>query len=198
MEKKAPTDVPILDVLSRRYSPRAFAERTVNDQDLHTLFEAARWAPSCFNEQPWRFIVASRDRQDEFDKMRDCLLGNNREWTERAGALAIIVASMRFSHNGKSNRHAWYDTGAAVAMLTVQATSMDIFAHQMAGFDAGKAREQYAIPEQFEPIAALALGYLGDPTHLSEPLRAREMAQRTRRPRSAFVYAGSWEDDLSG
>lgn len=192
MEKPVATDLPIHELLRRRYSPRAFSERPVTDEHLRVLFEAARWAPSSFNEQPWRFIVANRSDEAEFARMLECIMPMNAAWAGNAAALFIGVASASFRRNGKSNKHAGYDLGQAVAMLTVQATSMDLFLHQMAGFDADKTRATYGIPEGYEPFVAVAIGYLGDPDTLPERLAERERAPRARMPLEDILFTGSW------
>ena len=192
MEKPVPTDLPLHELLRRRYSPRALSDRTVTDQELRVLFEAARWSASCNNEQPWRFIVASRANRTSFDRMNSVLLPGNQAWASHAAVLVLGVASMQFSRNGKDNLHAFYDLGQAVANLTVQATSMDLFVHQMAGYDRDKARELYNIPDGFEPAVAFAIGYLGDPDALPEKLREREHLPRTRKPLDEIVFADEW------
>lgn len=196
MDKRADNQFPIHELLRQRYSPRAFSERTLDDEQLSSLFEAARWSPSCFNEQPWRFIVARRDNPDEFQAMLACLDEGNQPWAAHAAALFISVARTTFTHNDKPNRHAWYDLGQSVALLTVQAMSMGLYAHQMAGFDPDKARATYDIPAGFEPASAVALGHLGDPSALPEPYRTRELGPRTRKPLADLVYTRAWGQSL--
>lgn len=194
MEKPAPTDLPIHDLIRRRYSPRAFSERTIADQDLDVLFEAARWAPSCYNEQPWRFIVANRTDSDGFARMLACIVPGNTPWAQHAAVLCIGVTATTFRKNGKPNRHAWYDLGGAVQTLTVQATSMDLFLHPMAGFDPDKARATYAIPEGYDPAVAIAIGYRGDADALPEPYRKLEHAARERLPLDTIRFSGTWPE----
>lgn len=192
MDKPAPTDFPIHDVLQRRWSPRAFDERLVEPDTLVRLFEAARWAPSCFNEQPWRFIVATRDQPESFQRLVNCLVESNAVWAGRAPVLMLSVAAMRFEETGKDNRHAFHDVGLAVENLVIQATAMGLFAHQMAGFHIEKARIDLEIPAGYEPVAMIAVGYPGDPDRLPEKLRQREQAPRERRPVGEFVFSGMW------
>jgi nitroreductase len=192
MEKPAPTDVPIHELIARRWSPRAFSERTVEAATLRCLFEAARWAPSSNNEQPWRFLVAVKENQEEFDRLLACLLEGNRKWACRAAVLILSVASLRFEDGGKPNRHALHDTGLATENLLLQATALGLVAHPMAGFDGEKARADCRIPQGFEPVAMIALGYPGDPSVLPDYLREREVKGRERRPVGEFVFAAQW------
>jgi nitroreductase len=192
MEKPAPTDVPIHDLLKRRWSPRAFADRPVEPETLRRLLEAARWAPSSFNEQPWAFIVATKDRPDEHAKLLGCLIEFNRSWANAAPALMLTVARQNFVKNGQPNRHAFHDVGLAIADLTVQATAEGLLVHQMAGILPDVARTTYGIPSDWEAVAGVAIGYPGDPATLSDALRERELAPRTRKPLNEFVFAGSW------
>jgi nitroreductase len=191
MQKKALTDSPIHDLISHRWSPRAFSDKPVPPDVLRSLFEAARWAPSSNNQQPWAFLVATRNDKDNFEKLVGTLVEFNVTWARSAPVLAIAVSHLNFD-NGTPNRNAFYDTGAATALLSVQATELGLFVHQMAGFDPQKAKQVFAIPEAWEPIAAFAIGYPGDPASLPEKLRARELAPRTRKPISDFVMTGQW------
>jgi nitroreductase len=192
LEKYANADYPIHDLLRRRWSPLAFSARRVEPATLLTLFEAARWAPSSFNEQPWRFLVATKDEPAEFERMLDCLVPGNQRWAKDAPVLMLSIAARTFTRNNRPNRHAMYDTGAAVMSLIVQATALGLYAHQMGGFSIERAREVYAIPEEHEPAAAIALGYLGEPDSLAEDLRERELKPAARKPLTEFVYASGW------
>jgi nitroreductase len=192
MEKPAPTDHEILDVLKRRWSPHAFAPRPVERDKLQRISEAARWAMSSNNEQPWSYIVATRESPEEWQRMFDCLVEGNQAWAKTAPVLAISVASLNFSHNGKPNRVAQHDVGAASAMLTIQATAEGLFVHQMAGFDVEKAKATYQIPANHEPVAAIAIGYAGDVGMLPEALQKRTLGLRSRKPISQFVFSGTW------
>jgi nitroreductase len=192
MEHSADTDHPIHELLRRRWSPRAFADRPVEPEKLRSLLEAARWAPSCYNAQPWRFIVATRDKPTEYERLLGCLIEFNQGWARQAPVLMLTVAQMRFEHNGKDNVHAWHDVGLATANLLVQATALGLYAHAMAGFDANQARARFNIPAGYEPVAAIAIGYLGDPATLPEELGKREHAPRQRKPLSEWVFSGKW------
>jgi nitroreductase len=190
--KPASAVFPLHAEIAQRWSPRAFADQDIPVDVLCTLLEAARWASSCFNEQPWRFIVARREESEAFQRMLDCLLPANQRWAAKASVLMLTVASMHFAHNGKPNRHAFHDIGLAVAQLVIQAQSMGVGVHQLAGIDVEKIRASYAIPEGFEPVTGLVLGYFGDPTTLPEDLRARELGERKRNPASAMVFGAAW------
>ncbi|TLY22155.1 MAG: nitroreductase [Nitrospirae bacterium] len=192
MEKPAVTHYPIHDLLKRRWSPRAFSDRRVEPATLRSLLEAARWAPSSFNEQPWSFIVATKDDQTEFGRLLSCLVEGNIQWAQHAPVLMVSVARLSFEDNGKPNRHALHDVGQAVANLIVQATAVGLMVHQMAGILPDMIRELYSLPEGYEPVAGIALGYPGDPQKLPESLRQRELAPRERKPLTEFVFSGRW------
>lgn len=193
MEKPAENQYPIDDLIKRRWSPRAFSTQAIEPEKLRSLLEAARWAASCFNAQPWSFIVAAKENEAEFKRLLDCLVESNARWAVHAPLLMLSVARLNFEYNGKPNRHAFHDVGQAVANLAVQATALGLVVHQMAGFDVAKSREQFNIPEGFEPVAAIAVGYPGDPESLPEELREKELAPRTRRTLDSFVFTGDWE-----
>jgi len=192
MEKPAETAYPIQDLLRRRWSPRAFANQPVEPEQLCSLLEAARWAPSSFNEQPWSYIVATQDSPAEYDRLLSCLAEGNQQWAQSAPVLMLSVAKLYFERNGKENRHAFHDVGLSSENLVIQATALGLFVHQMAGFDVDKARQLYGIPDRYEPVAAFALGYPGDPASLPDNLREREQAPRTRKLLDTFVFSGGW------
>jgi len=192
MQKPAPIDSPIHQLLRDRWSPRSFADKAIPDDVLRSLFEAARWAPSSNNEQPWAYIVATKDDKVNFEKALSTLVEFNAGWAKSASALAIAVSELAFAKSHAPNRNALYDTGAATAFLSVEATAQGLGVHQMAGFDPEKARQAFGIPEGWEAIAAIAIGYPGDPDSLPPKLKDRELAPRTRKPIREFVMAGSW------
>lgn len=192
MGKPASTQFPIHELLAKRWSPRAYDERPVEPEKLASLFEAARWAPSSNNEQPWRFIVAEKREESQWNRLFACLVEGNRRWSQRAPVLLLSLASLNFEDEGKPNRHALYDTGMAVENLALQAAALGLAAHQMAGFDAEKARIDLKIPAGYEPVAMIAIGYPGDPNVLADHLKQREVAPRTRRPITQFVFSGEW------
>ena len=177
------TDGTLHQIIRDRWSPQAFADRSIDDATLRTLFEAARWAPSSFNEQPWAFVVARRDDTAEFARALDCMVPFNQDWAKSAGAVVLTVAHATFARNDKPNAHAFHDVGLAVAQLTAQATSAGLGVHQMAGFDAGKARETYGIPAGWDPVTMVAIGYYDD---------SDEPGERSRKPLAEMVYTGGW------
>ncbi|NWF74553.1 MAG: nitroreductase family protein [Nitrospirae bacterium] len=192
MEKPAQTQFPIHELLKKRWSPRAFDERPVEADTLLSLFEAARWAPSSNNGQPWRFLVAMKEKKAEYDRLFNCLVEANQKWAYRAPVLLLSVAKLQFD-DGSSNRHALHDTGMAAENLVIQATAFGLVAHQMAGFRIDQVRKDCQIPEGYEPVAMMAIGYPGDPALLSDRLRARETQPRVRKPMTEFVYSATWE-----
>jgi len=192
MQNPAPTSVPIHDLLQYRWSPRAFSDKVVPPEILHALFEAARWAPSSSNYQPWAYIVGAKDHADDFGKILSTLVEFNAGWAKNAPVLVMSVAQTRVPKDGSPNRHAFHDVGSASAQLTFEANSRGLLVHQMAGFDANKAREVFSIPPDWDAVAVMAIGYPGDPQTLSDKLRDRELAPRTRKPLSEFVMTGTW------
>ncbi len=200
MNNPAPVDPAVHDLVRQRWSPRTFADRGLEPEALRSLFEAAQWAPSAFNEQPWAFIVATRDLPEAFERLLGCLVPGNQSWAKQAPVLMLTAAKLAFERNGKPNRHAFHDLGLAVAQLTLQATSLGLGVHQMAGIDGGKVRQTYGIPEDWEPVTAIAVGYFGDPASLPEGVRQRELAARSRKPLAELVFAEGWETaaDIAG
>jgi len=192
MEKRAETQAPVHDLLARRWSPRAFSDQSVEPVKLLSLFEAARWAPSSNNEQPWAFIVAAKDDQKNFEAMVSVLVEFNRGWANRAAVLILTLAHTQFEKDGTPNRHGFYDLGQAAISIALQATAMGLMAHQMAGFSVEVARERFSVPQGWEPVSVIAIGYPGDLDTLSDRLRQREIAPRQRKPVEQFVFSGTW------
>ena len=194
MPKIASPDYPIDNLISKRWSPYVFSKRLIPREDLLSMFEAARWAASSFNEQPWRYLVASRnqDQDQDFARILSCLLDGNQAWAREAPALAIGCTRTTFSRNNKPNRVALHDLGLASASLSLEATSRGVQVHQMAGILPDKAREVFAIPKEFEAVTALAMGYWAGPNSGTRELRSRDEGMRTRRPQREFVFAGEW------
>ena len=191
--KKAVTDFPIQHALADRWSPYGFEDRAVAEADLCSLFEAARWAASSYNEQPWNYIVATKENPKEFDQLLGCLVEANQAWAKAAPVLALGVVSLRFAKNGKDNRAAVHDLGLASGNLVMEATTRGLSVHQMIGILPDKAREVYQIPEHFEAWTALAIGYNANPNTMPAALKERDMAPRQRRPLRDFVFAGHWK-----
>jgi nitroreductase len=189
--RPAPVSAPIHEIISHRWSPRAFEDRAVEPEKLRSLFEAARWAASSYNAQPWFFIVATKDDSENYKRILDCFVEFNQGWAINAPVLAISVARSAFD-DGRPNRHAFHDVGQATSTLAVQATALGLQVHQMAGIIPDKAREIFGIPEAYEAVAGIALGYPGDPATLSGQLKERELAPRSRKPLDSFVFSGKW------
>jgi nitroreductase len=192
MNNPAPTEFPLHDLIRNRWSPRAFSEKPVPAQALQSLFEAARWAPSSNNEQPWAYLVASKDDAGNFQKMLSVLVEFNVNWAKHAPVLVISVAKLTFIKGDAPNRHAFHDVGTASSQLTLEALSQGLLVHQMAGFDPQKARTVFHIPAEWDAVAAMALGYPGDPASLPSPYKERETAPRSRKPLKEFVMSGEW------
>ncbi len=195
--KQAAPDHPILDLIARRWSPYAFAERPVALDDLRSLFEAARWSSSSYNEQPWRYIVATKENPAEFERLLSCLVDGNQPWAKAAPVLALGCTALKFAHSNQPNAAAAHDLGQASAGLSLEATARGLFVHQMAGILPEKARELYAIPADVQPLTGLAIGYVGNPDALPEGYRKRDLSPRQRKPVSEFVFAGQWGSPAS-
>ena len=192
MSNPAPVEFPVHELIQNRWSPRAFSDKPVPQEVLRSLFEAARWAPSSSNEQPWAYIVATKDDADNFEKSLGALVEFNANWARKAPVLVIAVAELAFAKNNAPNRNAQYDVGAASLQLSIEATARGLVVHQMAGFDPETAKEAYDIPQGWEPFAAMAIGYPGDASSLPEPLQSREKAPRSRKRIHEFVMSGQW------
>jgi len=194
MHKPAITQVPVNETIANRWSGRAYdATLSVSHMQVIALLEAARWAPSCFGDQPWRFIVWNRSTDAKaWQQAFDCLAPSNQTWVKDAPVLLLVCADTLFNHNLQPNRWAQYDTGAAAENVCLQASSMGLMAHQMGGFNADSARETFAIPEQYIPMAMLSVGYAAEIASLEGEVLARETATRSRRPINELFFAGSW------
>jgi nitroreductase len=190
--KIAQPDHPVHDVIAQRWSPYAYSDRAVADEDLRALFEAARWAASSYNEQPWRYIVATRETPEEYEKLLSCLVEGNQGWARGAPVLALGLASLKYARNGKPNRHALHDLGQASANLCVEATARGIAVHQMGGIVPARAREIYGIPEDVDVVTGLAIGYAAEGDEVPEPLREGEAKPRPRKPLGEILFSGKW------
>ena len=191
-EKRANTDHPIHELLAARWSPYAFADRPVPESDLRSLFEAARWAASSYNEQPWSYIVGTKDDQQQFERVLSCLIEGNQLWAKDVPVLALGIVTQRFKLNNKENKAAVHDLGLASASLTFEATARGLVVHQMIGILPDKAREVFEIPDSAEAWTGLAIGYAGDSNALPERLKERDLAMRQRKPLSEFVFGAKW------
>ena len=193
-EKKAQTTVPINDMLASRWSGVAYdPERPVEAEKLSASIEAARWSLSCYGAQPWNFIICDRSRDEAaWDTAFDCLVEGNRAWARNAPVLILAVAVERFKHNGEPNRWAQYDTGAAGISLCLQATDLGLMAHQMGGFDADKSSQVFGIPDDYTPMAMIAIGYQIAREAIPEERQDREFAPRKRNPAGEHFFFGKW------
>ena len=196
MENPASTAYPVIPVIANRWSPRAFdPKRLVDPQTVGSLFEAARWAPSSGNEQPWRYIVGL-NFNDAHRAVLGCLAEGNRLWA--ANAPLLFVAVSKTTRNDRPNPHFAHDVGASLENLFLQAIDLGLHCHYMAGFSADKVRQTFGVPDGFEPVTAGAVGYLGDISLLPDELKQQEQRKRERKPFSEFVFTGAWEQPLPG
>ena len=191
--KEAHPDHTIEAVLAKRWSPYGFAKKDVATEDLLGILEAARWAPSSYNEQPWRYILARRSDLAAFEKLLSCLVDGNQAWAKHVPVLLIGIAMMKFARNGKPNKAAAHDLGLAAGNMCVEATARGLFVHQMIGIVPERVRELYNVPEDAEPLTAVAIGHLGDGNSIPSPLQGRDREPRTRRPVREFVFGASWD-----
>jgi nitroreductase len=186
MIKEATTKYPVIELIRKRWSARSFSERKILPEDMNTLFEAASWAASSGNEQPWQYIYAHHGTEG-FTKLWECLDGGNRPWNKNAAVLIASVKRTKSEKSGKENHYAAHDTGMANAQLFLQAISMNIYSHPMAGFDKEMLREALQLNEDQETVCMIALGYLDSPEKLEEPFRSRELTARTRKGTETFA-----------
>ena len=194
MKKPATTQVPVAEIIANRWSGRAYdPAKAVSRQQVISLLEAARWAPSCFGDQPWRFIVWDRNHDAAaWQQAFDCLVEGNQSWVRNAPVLLLVTANTLFDHNGKENRWGSYDAGAAAENLCLQAEELGLMAHQMGGFDVKKAREVFAVPEQFQLMAMISVGYAADVSTLTGDVLDRETAPRARKALGEIFFDGAW------
>ena len=199
-ERRAITSVPIDDLLARRWSPRAYdATRPVSRQQLVTLLEAGRWAPSCNGDEPWRYLIWDRTRDPEgWQKAFECLSDSNKKWVKNVPLLMLSCAGSIFGHSGKPNRWTQHDTGMASLSIALQAVVLGLIAHQMGGFDVEKARASFSIPAEYTPMAMIAIGYQASPDVLDEETKAKELRPRARKPLAEKFFEGAWGNPFKG
>lgn len=191
--RPAPTGADVHPLIAARWSPRALSTRPVEPSLLRSVFEAARWAPSTFNEQPWRFLVGTADEPRWIERLRGYLSEGN-AWATRAPVLVASAYRTTFARNGRTNRLALRDLGAAEENAFLEAFHRGLVMHQMAGFDRERLRDEL-LPDGHEPGSMWAIGYPGGPEDvaaLPERKRAGETAERTRRPADEMVFGGEW------
>lgn len=187
-DSKPLISVPLYPLIRKRWSPRAFANKPISRDILERLFEAARWAPSCFNEQPWSFIVGIKGRGRFYEQIASCLVPANQIWAQSAPVLILTLARKKFLKTGKPNRHAAHDLGLAMSQLTLEAMSHDIYVHQMAGFEEQTARDSFSITDEHHVMTVATLGYLGAVEQLPDTLQEKETAPQMRKEISQFVH----------
>lgn len=188
MNQLNPTDYPVLDAVKQRYSAYQFADKPVEVEKLHSLFEAARWAASSFNEQPWRFIVATKANASAYEKVLGCLVEANQGWAQAAPVLVLTAIKHDFTYNGSPNRVALHDLGQAAANMALQAADLGLVIHQMAGIEQDKIKDTYQLPEGFTAETAIAIGYPATDTDLNDA----EAKARQRKPFDDFVFGEAW------
>jgi nitroreductase len=192
LRKPIDTSYPLHPLIAERWSPRSFVARLPSADVIATLLEAARWAPSAANAQPWRFLIATTDRPDEHARMLEVLSRSNARWARLAPLLLLVATELAVEYEGHPARRSYFDAGLAVGLLIVQAAALGLSVHPMGGFNPEKARRAYHIPNQFEIVAAVAVGYQGTSDHLPEDLVTRERDVRTRKPADEIVFEGTW------
>jgi len=195
--KDAQTDHPIQDALAQRWSPYCFADRDVATEDLLAILEAARWAPSSYNEQPWRFILARRSQPEAFAKLLSCLVEANQVWAKQAPVLLIGVTLLNFARNGNPNKAAQHDLGLAAGNLSLEATARGLAVHQMSGIVPDKVHALYRLPDDALALTAIAIGYVGSGDGMPEELQARDQTPRSRRPLRETVFENVWGEGLT-
>lgn len=192
LRKPAATDHPVLDVIRNRWSPRSFTAQSVDRQDLLSLFEAARWAASCNNLQPWRYIIATKDDAEAWETAQSCTMDRNQRWTRTAPVIGYVLAEPIELPSGHSNVWHQYDTGMASAQLILEAESRGLVVHQFAGIDYDAVRKTYDVPEHIDILCGIVIGYQGEPEALIEDLPGREVEERVRNPLGDFVFGGKY------
>jgi len=180
-------------LIKERWSPRAFDPKIPDEKDLILLFESASLAASCYNEQPWRFIYATKNEETRYQELLSCLVEFNQMWVKTAPVIILTLSRKHFAQNGNDNAHGWHDVGLAIGNMSVQATHMNLYLHQMAGFSSDKAREVFQIPDEFDVVSMIALGYVGDPGQLPEDIRKMETREREQRPLDKIIFTDDWK-----
>jgi nitroreductase len=186
--KEARTIYNVHDLIRNRWSARSFSKKEISQDELNTMLEAASWAFSAMNYQPWIYYYVHKSDEENFNKIADCLLPGNKPWAKEAQAFIVSVAKKKYN-DGSPNRTVMHDIGAANALLMLQATAMNIYGHPMGGFDLKKCSEILNLDNnEFEPVVIFALGYLDEPEKLGEPYKTRELTERKRKPISDFAF----------
>lgn len=182
----------LLNSIKNRWSPRAFKDTPISQEQIDAMFEAARWAPSSFNGQPWRFVYATKENKETWDKLFDALVEFNQNWAKNAYMLVLTTARKTYEHNGKPYKHAWHDVGLAVGNMMNQVTAMGLHMHQMGGFDFEKVRKNINLPDDLEPVSMIAIGYKADPEVLPIDYQDMEKAPQERKDTKDIVFSKSF------
>lgn len=196
--KSIDVSAPIQPLLAQRWSGVSYdPARPVSQQDLRAIVEAGRWAPSCFNDQPWRYLICDKtSNRPAWDKAFAAIGEGNQPWCQHAPVLVVVCHDTHFVHNDKPNQHAAYDAGAASMSMCVQATALGLMTHQMAGFSADKARELFAIPERYKPLVMMTIGYQVAEAQVPAEFKARELKPRARAALETRFFAGEWNKGI--
>lgn len=189
--KKAPTNLPVIDPILERWSPLSFDPKPVEEEKILTMFEAARWAPSAYNEQPWRYVYAQKG--DAGREKLEALLVEGNAWAKDAGILMLSFSKKTFDRNGNPNRHHLHDLGAASAYLVAQLPSLGLVGHQMSGYDVDNANEALGVPSDYEPGSMIAVGYYAGQDGLDEGMKQREDGPRVRKDLHDIAFNGEWK-----
>jgi nitroreductase len=184
----------ILEIIQERWSPYSFSSTPVEEFKLKAMMEAAGCAPSCNNDQPWMFVLATQQDKEVFDDFLGFLVEGNRIWAKYAYALIISMARTKFSYNGMPNRYAFHDTGMAVSNMLLQALTMDVFVHQMGGYSVDKVKKYFNLNDEIEPVAMMAVGYIGDGVSLSPELLKRDEKRRPRKSINDYAFRNTLSD----
>ncbi|MPQ46513.1 nitroreductase [Marinifilum sp. N1E240] len=182
----------IHELIEKRWSPRAFADKEIEKEKVEKLFLAASYAASCFNEQPWRFIYGTKSYPERYEQLLSCLGEFNQIWVKTAPMIILTLAAKNFAKNGKANAHARHDLGLAIGNMSAQAASMNLYLHQMAGFSPDKARELFEVPDEFDIVTMIAVGYKGNAEILPESMREMETSVRDRKDLDSLLFCGDW------
>jgi len=193
-ESRGNSSAEVHELIAKRWSPRAFdSVKPVEREKLLSLLDAARWAPSCFGDEPWRYVVCDRfEDESAWQSLLSCLAEKNQLWAKHAPVLMVSCADSEFRQNGNANRWGQHDTGAASISLCLQATALGLASHQMGGFDVDAVRRAFDVPEQFMPMSVIAIGYAGSIDELHEDFRPMEEGDRKRQPLGENFFAGKW------
>jgi len=190
--KVASVDYPVHELICARWSARAFSDQQIEEEVIKTCVEAARWAPSSMNEQPWKYLVTQKHKEGDYQKIWECLNQGNKPWTQKAQVLIVVLAEKNIKSTGMQNAYALHDVGAANMNLLLQATSMGLLGHMMGGFHAENLIQALGIPDHLMPVLIMALGYPDKPDVLEEPFYTREITPRTRKPLENSLIWDSW------